>query len=45
MPYRFASRRGDVYPFGVNKFPLIPGHEVTGIVDRIGAQVDPSETR
>lgn len=30
---------GMFVPFGVNKFPLIPGHEVTGIVDRIGAQV------
>ena len=30
---------GMFVPFGVNKFPLIPGHEVTGIVDRIGGQV------
>ena len=30
---------GMFVPFGVNKFPIIPGHEVTGIVDRIGAQV------
>jgi len=30
---------GMFIPFGVNTYPVIPGHEVTGIIDRVGAQV------
>ncbi|MFE3445968.1 zinc-binding dehydrogenase [Nocardia sp. NPDC059180] len=37
-----ALRRGEPGPFPVPDLPTIPGREVAGIVDRVGAEVDPA---
>lgn len=37
-----ALRRGVAGPYPVPELPTVPGREVTGTIDRVGADVDPS---